>query len=421
MAGLAKITVTRGNGNLIPEAANNDGESLLVIGALSTPPDSVPAWEAVIPGVYKSYQEFATKCAAYPDSVTRFPIFQHVRHFFLNANGQKLHLLPVKYAKGVADMLNTADAEYTKILNYIKNQNGSIKLVGLVSNLVTNITFTSDSVDPATSTMVTRGQALATLLAGLGMPVHILVGALPNFVFNTIPDMRALASPRVSVHVFRHHGQVTAFGTELGTLSLNEEKVKTNLVHTGYVLGKLAGMAVQENIGKVSAGAITDKLAEPLDNPLSSITTNAGAFDNYTDKGYILPVKHPGKSGWFFNDDPTAVTLTDDFAWISRNRVLNKAETIARQVYTERLNDEVDTAPSGLIDPVAAKGLEQLVEAALVKQMVQKGECQAVQVFVDPNQNVVTTSTVNVVIAVQPKGVSRYINVLVKFTQTITA
>ncbi len=72
----------------------------------------------------------------------------------------------------------------------------------------------------------------------------------------------------------------------------------------------MASLPVQRKISRVKNGAL------PISGAYFSNTndteTHENAWNSIHDKGYIFFRTFVGKSGYFFNDDPTATALTDE-------------------------------------------------------------------------------------------------------------
>ncbi|MEZ5195114.1 MAG: DUF2586 family protein [Bacteroidales bacterium] len=133
-------------------------------------------------------------------------------------------------------------------------------------------------------------------------------------------------------------------------------------------------------------------------------------------KGYIFAYKESGISGTYFNDSHTCIDITSDYAYIENNRTIDKAIRGVRTYLLPELNGPVSVDPvSGKLAADYCKYLEEQAGLAL-KYMQQAGEVNGYGLFVDPDQNVLSTSVVNVAIAIVPIGVSRTINVTIGFT-----
>ncbi|MBU2526163.1 MAG: hypothetical protein KKC03_06150 [Bacteroidetes bacterium] len=205
-------------------------------------------------------------------------------------------------------------------------------------------------------------------------------------------------------------------GNELPVSSALENGLGTAI---GTLAGRLAATQVQRNIGRVKDGPVRpqmlflgDKLAEASD------------LDAIHEKGYITFRRHVGKAGYFFSDDPTATATTDDFRFLNRLRVIDKAYRIAFGVLTEYILDEVPLNADGTINAIYAKSIEGHVERELVQLMTSNGELSGdptdnddngVVVQVDTTNNVAQSSTINVTLRVRPFGHARFFEVSLGF------
>jgi len=132
-------------------------------------------------------------------------------------------------------------------------------------------------------------------------------------------------------------------------------------------------------------------------------------------KGIITIQTYPNVSGYFFTGDPTCTVTSDDYNCIAHRRVINKAFALAYAFGVQLIDDEVPTVAGGTIDPGYAKWLQQQFINQIKNNMVSAGECSGVNCFVDPNQNILSNNTVNVVLQVLPVGYSTYINIMLGF------
>ena len=142
------------------------------------------------------------------------------------------------------------------------------------------------------------------------------------------------------------------------------------------------------------------------------------------DKGYITFRTYVGIAGYFFNDDFTATAATDDYSHLTARRTIDKAYRIVYQTLVNYLLDEVPVNADGTLQISMLKSWESTVENAISGSMTANGELSAdvndpndkgVKCFIDPNQNIVSSSKVIVNIAVRPFGYPRYIDVNLGF------
>ena len=150
---------------------------------------------------------------------------------------------------------------------------------------------------------------------------------------------------------------------------------------------------------------------------------SSNAIASIFDKGYIVPRKHVGRSGYFYADDPMACDPTDDYAHIASRRVIDKAYRIAYDTMLEELLDEIDLNEDGTMQHAVVKSWQQTLENAINRKMTANGELSATngegcKCFIDEKQNVASTSKIVVTLKVRPHGYSRYIDVNLGFQVT---
>lgn len=185
----------------------------------------------------------------------------------------------------------------------------------------------------------------------------------------------------------------------------------------GTLLGRVASIGVQRNIGRVKDGALAPVTmwlgAKKIDESQSAVSDAHG-------KGYIVPRKH-GRSGYYFANDPMATDPTEDYATLANRRVIDKAYRIAYDTMLDMLLDDIECNTDGTIQTAVAKSWQQTVENAINQQMTANGELSTdedgsgCEVYVDETQNLISTSKVVVTLKVQPRGYARYIDVNLGF------
>jgi len=221
-----------------------------------------------------------------------------------------------------------------------------------------------------------------------------LIGLPLNDVADNLPDLKTLSCNRVAVCA-----EGFADNHSAGDV--------------GYVLGRLAAETVQRNIGRVRSGVISMEDIYfagqvQIEDQLNEL---ANTLNN---KAYLCFRTHIGKSGHYFVDDPTATADTDDYSSIARVRVIDKVAYLVNQIYTDEILDNILTDSNGNIEAGYARGLEKEIVSQIGSAM--EGELQQIDCFVDPNQNVLSTETVNVVVSVVPFGYQKAIKVSLGFT-----
>lgn len=185
----------------------------------------------------------------------------------------------------------------------------------------------------------------------------------------------------------------------------------------GVFAGRLAAYSVRVNPGKVRNGALTAPALFVKDTAVENFDTEA-----LYDKGYITFTTHQSRSGYFVMDASMACPVSDDYHYLTHRRTINEAYRLAYDSMLDFVLDEVPTTASGQISPIYAKTIESAVVRKISTSMgedlsVDETDPTDVGVvcFVDPTQNIITTSKLNVSGKVRPFGYNRWINFLIGF------
>jgi hypothetical protein len=188
----------------------------------------------------------------------------------------------------------------------------------------------------------------------------------------------------------------------------------------GTTAGWLSKLPVQRNMGAVENGSVLEA-AWLIDGTVANAEAIKPKLDLIHDHRYIIFRKHKGKSGFYFNDDPTACAKSSDFSSISWNRVVNKAHVIAAAKLTDKLLADVDTdAADGSISAALAADWESDVQNEIEAQMLRKKEISGVRVLIDPSQVNVTTDEMSAEIEIIRKGQAKSFLVNIGYVQAIT-
>jgi hypothetical protein len=192
---------------------------------------------------------------------------------------------------------------------------------------------------------------------------------------------------------------------------IGDTKADSDDAAIGILAGKIAASPIQRNIGAVLDGPLT-----PVEMYLGNDTIDNSMDDVRTahDKGYIVPRIHVGRSGYFYCDDPMACDPTDDYGHLTARRTIDKAARIAYDTLLDYLLSEIELNEDGTMQQPVVKSWQAAVESAINTQMTSRGELSATngsgcRCIIDATQNVLATSTINVVLKVRPYGYAREI------------
>jgi hypothetical protein len=267
-----------------------------------------------------------------------------------------------------------------------------------------------------TTAHTTTIQAICTALASNHKPISsvILAGeisgtaALSAFTTN----LHTLSNPNVSVTI----GQD---GANLGHYIFKATgKSITNL---GECLGAVAKSAVNESIawfGKYQVASseldvIRFANGELYTDLSDSLITN---LDSY---GFLFLRKVSGLSGTYHNRPYTAVSLTSDYAFIYSNRTIDKFIANIRATVLPAVGSNVRVQSDGTLSPDSINYFKSLAEQG-ADVLLRAGEISDYAIIIDPSQDVLSTSTLEITAQVLPTGVADFITINVGFTTSLS-
>lgn len=253
-------------------------------------------------------------------------------------------------------------------------------------------------------------QASCDVLEAEHKPISVVYA--PNFVDLTIgaTDLRDQDNKNISV--------VAAMDGNGEGDALFEIYNKT-ISAGGALLGAISSAKVHENIAWVGRFNLNKNSVNEFDviklaDGRAFKDVAKSEIDAIGAKGYILLIKHIGRSGSYFNDAYTAISETSDYAYIENNRTIDKAIRGCREFLLPSLNSPLYVNEDGTLTEDTIAGFKNDAERAL-EVMERDGEVSAFSVVIDPEQNVLSTSKLTITIKVVPVGVARNIVVNIGF------
>ncbi len=383
------IEINLGNGSLGFVPQTTDAVVGMILNGVSA--TSVPLLTAK--QVYSLPEVEALGINAAYDTTNNVKVWLHFKEFYDEAGkGSELWFMLCSQAVSLATMCDNAQNFAKKLLDEAQ---GRIKVLGVVRNpAAAYVPTTTNQIDIDVENALVIGQVLGDAFAAKFTPVRIVLDGF-GFTGNAtgLVDLRTKTSNRVGVLV---GGSVQS---------------KNSI---GLLLGRVAKIPVQRNIGRMQ-----DKVL-----PILSAFVGAGKVTDATatllhDRGFMSMRPFPRKSGFYFISDPMATAATDDYKSLSLGRVIDKAISIAYDVYVEQLNSEVLLNSAGKMSVAQAKYFELLIENAINFTMTNSEEISAVKATIDTNQNVLQTGKVCIDLQIQPTVVLSFICVNLGFTSSI--
>ena len=390
LKGLPKVTIDYGNGALGQTISSADGLLCLVICG------AVAIADSFMLAKYYSIRRLSDVDPLGITSENNPLLYQTVKDFYTEAQeGTQVYIIGYPSTLKMSDVLNK-DNPYLR--NVIEVTNGQIR--GFV---VTSVS----SANPVVTDALDNDIPAALLNAqGLGewsrttryAPVFVILDGL-NFSGNAsdLKDLKTHSYYRAAVVI----GSTTAGAANQAV---------------GLIAGRIALGSVDRNIGRVADGALNVLTMFAGDTVIELADT-----ETIYNLSYITFRTFTGISGYFISDDLMATKETDDYNHLTAVRTIDKASRIAYAVLVQQLLDKVQVKSDGtMLQPVIASW-QQILINAIATNMTANGELSddgdnGVQVFIDPTQDVLATSTINVELRVRPFGYARYIKVLLGFT-----
>jgi hypothetical protein len=342
------------------------------------------------------------------DTTNTTLLYHHIKEFFrMNPSGE-LRLLVVARTN---TLTNLADKDVsTNAKKLLTQSEGKINVLAIIRNPSIGYTPTlSNGFDADVVTAIVKAQALAEEETAEHRPVFILMeGRSYNGSTSSAIDLRGAECDRVAVTIASDHAVSSsntlyngyaAVGTILGCIS--KAKVNESLSWVGKF-----------NIESAAESAfLTPGLSS--NNLLTSYT--ATDFETLNTKGFIFPRKYTGLSGVYINDSHACTEVSSDYAYLENTRTIDKAIRNIRTALLPELGRPILVdKDTGKLSPEVAKRFETLGLKA-VENMGKDGEVSGFGVFVDPSQDILSTSQLQVKFECTPTGTARTIAVTIGF------
>lgn len=334
-------------------------------------------------------------------STNNAALYKQVSEFYDEAEvGTKLVLYPVNPSTAVTTLCDytKTDAGYARDL--ISKQNGNLRGIAIANLNTTSSTTSTNGIDSDVFTALPKAQQLAEWsTTELYAPLFFL---LEGRNYDPAKELKDLTKEKYNrVGIVMGDTVASSKGASMGT-----------------ILGRLASVPVQRNIGRVKDGSLA-----PLEMYVGAkkVDESENTIRGIYEKGYIVPRKYVGRSGYFYADDNLACDETDDYMHIANRRVIDKAYRLAYNIMLDILLDELEINDDGTLQVGIVKSWQQTVESGINKQMTANGELCAnsdgdgCKCYMDEKQNVLSTSKVLMTLKVRPYGYARYVDVKLGF------
>ena len=401
------VKIQLGNGQLGRTVENADGLALLIVSA----PLGYALSESRLFSLRGAQLAGATAAA---DAANQALVSEHIADFYGEAgDGTPLLVLLVPAATTMVSLFTPGGAGFGVLKNALKNEAGAIRLLGVALNPAAAEVAGPAGITADLAAGIPLAQAFANAEFAAFRPLDIVLeGRLFSGTATAALDLRTLNAKNVAVAIGRDQLRSAA-------LVAAGIAVASKYAQVGKLLGRLAAVPVQRSIGRVKDGARPGLVQASLSGGtlVSDLSDGPGGDLNLLGgKGYIFPLMHAGKDGYFYNDDPTCTASTDDYAYIKDSRVINKACRVARATYLEELLDDVQIDPrTGFLPAIEVARFQNVLKNAVEGQLQAAGNIVACDVYVNPRQNVTATAKITALLTITKVATAAQIVATVQF------
>lgn len=283
-------------------------------------------------------------------------------------------------------------------------QNYADRRIRQIAVWMGNVSLTADD--------YTKLQTVSTELDSEAAPLVILVAPKVTDVAQLPADI-AGKKERVSVVIAQAgSGEGARLFADTGNTT------RASVSSLGVVLGLLSSASVNESIGWVkkfptgiSLPAFGDgKLVRDIDRAL---------IEQLDSERYLFFITYPGLAGSYLNDSHNLDDVTSDYNMIELVRTMDKAVRGIRAYVTPELGGNVYIdETTGKLQPYSVSHLETTANKA-IEDMEKAGELSGYKVEINPDQDVLSTSTVEMVVKNVPVGVMRKIKIKIGFVKSV--
>lgn len=263
-----------------------------------------------------------------------------------------------------------------------------------------------------TADNIVKLEAVADSLDTENAPLSTLYAPLVSN-YKNLPSNLATNNPRVSV-VIAQAGSGT--GAEL--YKSKDNKTKATVSAIGVALGTLSKAAVHQCIAWVKNFPSGISMPALGDGTLVR-TIDKGELEKLDTNRYLFLNNVVGVAGSYWNDSHTMDSPTSDYAAIESVRTMDKAVRGIRTYLTPELGGNVYIDPdTGKLQSYTVSHLETTANIPL-EEMEKAGELSGYKAEIDAEQDVLSTSTIEVTIKNVPLGVVRKFKVKIGFVKSL--
>ncbi|WP_349932815.1 DUF2586 family protein [Bacteroides finegoldii] len=256
-------------------------------------------------------------------------------------------------------------------------------------------------------------QGIGDALAAEAAELSILYAPKVANVKQITKEVAGTGKSRVSVVICQ-----AGSGTGATLYKDKANSAKSSVSGLGTVLGLLSRAKVHQCIAWVREFPTGITLPAFGDGTLYRDLDKA-LIEQLDTARYLFFVTQPGQTGSYMNDSHTMDEATSDYAAIESVRTMDKAVRGIRKYIVPELGGNVYVdAESGKLASYSVENLITVANLAL-EEMERAGELSGYKADIDPDQDVASTGTLDIVIKNVASPVIRHINIKIGFAKSV--
>jgi hypothetical protein len=346
-------------------------------------------------GVAKKIASLADAVALGITLATHPHAYGQILDFYDQAKtGAELWIILISEATTAPNVFTPLTGPMDKLL---KASKGRITIAGNSMGRAVGYTPTPTGIlDFNLATVAASAHSLAQGYASRFQPVRIII------------DGTYMINPLTGIATMRGAGDRAAVFAGVAEVSKKASSM-------GRFLGRLAAIPVHQSIGRVKTGPLASEGYYTSGLSISDESYSVSVPDDLHDAGYMFLAEYPGIFGTYVQDDQTLAAADSDFVSLANGRVIDKAIRLAYRTYAKEINENVTITAEGKLSPTTVSYIESVILRDLDKNLKSKGNCSAVDVYVDPSQNILSSSELEIQLDITPVGYLKAITINLGF------
>lgn len=372
------------NGNVSRAQLNTDGVTGIVMNGGAAAPVGIAF--GVIAVVYTLKDVEALGINATYDTTNTVLVYHHLKAHFLRVGRCETYIMLV--AQGIT-LTQMADNTLNYAAKMLREQNGKIKLLGLIRNPAAGYVATIlNGMDADSYAAIAKAQQLVDSEFAAKRLLHCVFVEIRSLATNagTVSSFRTLTARNVTGVILQ----------DMDTAALNALFNKYAAV--GDVIGLAALAVVSQNIGERTENFQLQIVAESkfircgISSGQNIVDANLVTLH---DKGYCFGESIMDFDGFYLNDFPVCIALTDDYPYGYINRVALKVLQVVRKKMLPIVsNNKLQTDNAGLLTQPFRKYLEGIAVKEMQTKLENVGDItlKSSGAYINPATNVRTSN-----------------------------